>query len=337
MKWTLITHDYPPKQGGVARYLGALTKTCKCVEVEYIKKLPGRVSLLWFVYNRMKRSGGIITSHVLPIGTMCWLASIILKKPYIVILHGMDFDLARKSLWKKWLLSRILKSAYKIVTNSKALDSEVSSFTHRMDIEFVYPTVTDALIEGANFISAKHKEDKQIRLLTVARLVSRKGHMKVLELVRGDESLQYTIVGDGVMKPEILAFIEKYNLKDRVELLSNVSDRKLPDLYSKSDIFVMPTSKSEGDREGFGIVYIEAQLFNVPVIATGHPGVDEAIKDNVTGYLIEDSLEALQGAIDKLRDPEIRIRMGRAGNDFVKSSFKREDQFKKFCKILDCE
>ena len=146
MKWTLITHDYPPKRGGVARYLEALVKTCECIELEYLKKLPNRISLLWFVYNRMKRSEGIITSHVLPIGTMCWLASKIAKKPYVVILHGMDFDLACRSVWKRWLLRQILKRAKTIVTNTKALDLEVSTFTHRMDIEFVYPTVTDGFI-----------------------------------------------------------------------------------------------------------------------------------------------------------------------------------------------
>ncbi len=337
MKWTLITHDYPPKRGGVARYLESLVKTCKCVELEHLKRLPNRIGLLWFVYNRMKRSDGVITSHVLPIGTMCWLSSMITRKPYIVILHGMDFDLARRSAWKQWLLRKILMRAKTIVTNSKALDREVSSLTHRVDIEVVYPIVHDGFVEAANFIHAKHKKSDEIRLFTVARLVERKGHMKVLELVRGDPSLSYTIVGDGIMKSEILEFIETHKLEDRVELLSSVSDRKLPDLYSKSDIFVMPTTKSKEDREGFGIVYIEAQLFQVPVIATRHPGVDEAIKDGETGFLIKDSQEALQKTIKKLKDRNRRKKIGLAGSKFVKSKFTREKQFKKFRKILGCE
>jgi len=336
MKWVLITHDYPPKMGGVARYLKALVDTCECIELEQLQRLPNRIGLLWFVYNRMRSSDGVVTSHVLPIGTMCWLASKITKKPYIVILHGMDFDLARRTSWKRWILRKILKNAKTIITNSKALDREVSNFTHRMDIEVVYPTVTDAFIEGANFIYAKHQVSDRIRLLTVARLVDRKGHMKVLELVKDDTSLSYTIVGDGEMKSKIVEFIELNKLEDRVEILSSVQDRKLPDLYAKSDIFVMPTSKSKGDREGFGIVYIEAQLFQVPVIATNHPGVDEAIRDNETGFLIEDSLDSLEIAIEKLRDPEVRKKMGSEGIKFVKSNFTREKQFKKFCKILGC-
>lgn len=337
MKWTLITHDYPPKRGGVARYLKALVDTCECIELERLDRLPNRLSLFLFTLNRMRYSDGVITSHVLPIGTMCLLVSILTGKPYIVILHGMDFDLAQRSVWKKFLLRRILARANKIVTNTKALDREVSSFTHRMDIEVVYPVVNDGFVESAGFIHAKHKESGFVRLFTVARLVDRKGHMKVLELVKDDVHLSYSIVGDGIMKQEILDFVERHGLQDRVELLSTVPDRKLPDLYAKSDIFVMPTTKTRGDREGFGIVYLEAQLFQVPVIATSHPGVDEAIQGGRTGYLIEDSQEALKDAIEKLKDPIVRKKMGGLGTEFVKQNFTRTAQFKKFCKILDCE
>lgn len=337
MKWTLITHDYPPKTGGVAKYLEALAQTCSCIHVEALNRLPGRVALLWFVHQCMKKSEGIITSHVLPIGTMCWIASRLTRKPYVVILHGMDFDLARRSFWKKFLLTHILKNAKSIVTNSKALDKEVSTFTKRIDIHVVYPTVSDALVEGSHFIKAKHQDKEKTRLLTVGRLVDRKGHMKVLEIVKQDPTLEYTIVGDGLMKTEIKIFIEDNHLEDRVEILSSIADRKLPDIYAKSDIFVMPTTKTDEDREGFGIVYIEAQLFGLPVIATLHPGVDEAILDNKTGMLIKDTKEALKVAIERLKTPEIREKMGKAGQEFVKANFRREHQFSTFCKILDCE
>lgn len=336
MKWVLITHDYPPKQGGVARYLEALVQTCPCVVVEALQRLPGRLVLLWFVYNRMKRSDGIVTSHVLPIGTMCCVSSLILKKPYVVILHGMDFDLARRSPWKHWLLKKILSNASKIVTNSHALDKEVSTFTRRLDIEVVYPSVSDGFIESAHFIHAKHQKHDQLRLLTVSRLVERKGHMKVLELVKDDPTLHYTIVGDGIMKQDILAYIEEHGLQDRVELLTTISDRKLPDLYAKADVFVMPVSKTQTDREGFGIVYLEAQLFQLPVIAVRHPGVDEALIDGQTGFLIDDTKEALAMAVAKLKDATLRKQLGLNATMFVKDHFARETQFKQFCKILGC-
>ncbi|MCG2687242.1 glycosyltransferase family 4 protein [Candidatus Parcubacteria bacterium] len=337
MQWTLITHDYPPKRGGVARYLEALVKTCDCVSLEALDRLPNRIALLWFVYQCMKKSDGIITSHVLPIGTMCWIASKLTGKPYIVILHGMDFDLACRSMRKRWLLKKVLKNTQTIVTNSQALDREVSTFTGRMDVSVVYPTISDGFVEASHFINAKYQNKENIRLLTVGRLVERKGHMKVLDLVLADPTLFYTIVGDGPMKTAIKTFIKDHHLEDRVEVLTSVSDRKLPGIYAKSDIFVMPTSKTSQDREGFGIVYLEAQLFGLPVIATNQPGVDEAIIDQQTGYLIEDSSVALLGAVEQLKDLHDRTLMGKQGQEFVKAHFCREQQFLKFCKILACE
>ncbi len=337
MKWMLITHDYPPKQGGVARYLEALVLTCPCINLYVLSEFPGRISLFLIVYRSMKRFDGIITSHVLPIGTMCWLASQFIKKPYIIILHGMDFDLARKNFLKKYLLKKILSNADTIVVNSIALDKEVSTFTKRVDVQVVYPTISDAFLESSSFINSKHNTDNIVKLLTVGRLVGRKGHIRVLEFIKSNPGFTYTIVGNGPMKAVIEEYIKDNNIEDRVFVMPNINDRKLPDIYAKSDIFVMPTIKSETDREGFGIVYLEAQLFKLPVIATNHPGVDESIIDGETGYLINESEASLKNAIENLQDPAVRKKMGELGNRFVKDNFTRQKQFSKFCKTLECE
>jgi phosphatidylinositol alpha-1,6-mannosyltransferase len=337
MKWTLITHDYPPKIGGVARYLEALIKTCSCINLVQLDNLPGRISFLLLVNKYMTNSAGVITSHILPIGMMCYLSSKITNKPYIVILHGNDFDLARRNAWKRYISQKILLSAKTIITNSKALQLEVSDYTSRSDIVVVYPTIQDAFIESSNFIQAKHKNDERIQLLTIGRLVERKGFMKVLEVVKDDNTLSYTIVGDGPLKKQIGEYIQNNKLENRVKILSSISDRKLPDIYSKSDIFIMPTTKSQTDREGFGIVYIEAQLFGLPIIATNCPGVDEAVLHGKTGILIGGSLESIKTAIDNLKDPSSRSKFGNNGREFVKANFVREQQFNKFCKLLTCE
>ena len=105
-------------------------------------------------------------------------------------------------------------------------------------------------------------------------------------------------------------------------MMQHVSDGKLPELYGSHDVFVMPTTKSVMDREGFGIVYIEAGLFGLPVIATNQPGVDEAVIDGVTGKLIEDTAYSLRSAIVKLvNDRELRLRLGAAGRARVLTEF----------------
>ena len=118
--------------------------------------------------------------------------------------------------------------------------------------------------------------------------------MKVLEAMKEMPDVQYTIVGDGPMRSVIEAKIRELGLTDRVTIRTDVTDAELPNVYRNADVFVMPSTKSDSDREGFGIVYIEAALFGVPSIAVRQPGVDEAIVDGVTGWLIDDNLASLR-------------------------------------------
>jgi len=294
----------------------------------YWKELPGRLAMFFEILREMKKYDALWISHILPIGTVAWLTSMINRKPYVVILHGMDFDLSRRNIWKGWLSKKILKNAQRVVVNSKALAREVLEFGIANPL-VVYPAVSDAFVESSSFIS-KQKSD-QIRLLTVARLVERKGHLDVIEAIKNQKNINYTIVGDGEMRKEIENKINSLELQDRIQVLQHVSDRKLPELFSQSDIFVMPAKKSVYDREGFGIVYLEAQLFQTPVIAINTPGVNEAVGG---GILINDISE-LKNAIDKLaNDSNLRSTLGKKGRDFVISDFTREKQMSKLKVLL---
>ncbi len=320
-KILLPTLDYPPRTGGVARYLEAIKQTLgDDMDVLFFDDAPGRLSMLWTLWKRSRSYEQAWTSHILPIGTMLWL----LRRRYSVFLHGMDFDLARRSAWKRWLTRRILRRAQHVFANSHALASEIGSFCNRR-VEVVYPCVSDAFVEASNVVRRESHEG--VTLLTVGRLVERKGHMDMLEIVRRNNDLKYVIVGDGPMRKTIEDFVDEHELADRVELLQSVPDRKLPSIYARADIFVMPTHKSEGDREGFGIVYLEAQLFGTPVIAVSHPGVNEAVVEGVGGLLIN-SHEDLDTAVKKLvNGRELREQLGRRGQEFVKAKFTREHQF----------
>jgi phosphatidylinositol alpha-1,6-mannosyltransferase len=165
--------------------------------------------------------------------------------------------------------------------------------------------------------------------------VERKGHEKVLKALLSLPKLHYDIVGDGEEKKRLEKRIIELGLHERVKIHSNVSDNQLPKMYAAADIFVMPTTKTKIDREGFGIVYLEAAAYGLPVIATNHPGVDEAVIDKITGLLIEDRPEALLAAIDKLAsDPGGREKMGKAGVRFVTKGFSREAQVSKLESLL---
>lgn len=333
-KILLPTPDYPPQRGGVARYLEAIKKTfSQDIQILYLDQKPTRNELIKKIEPELRNIKSIWISHIFPYGTVVFYFLMKRNMPYTLFLHGMDFDLARRNIFRKFAAQLIIRFAENVIANSQALASEIEKFSGRKDVRVIYPTVCDEFIKAAE--DQKESINKNITLLTVSRLVERKGHIKVLEAMKDFPDIYYSIVGDGPFKDQIKNKIREFGLEDRVKIFTGIGDDRLPEIYRNSDIFVMPTTKTKKDREGFGIVYLEAQLFRLPVIATRHPGVDEAIIDRGTGFLIEDHPDALKFALNQLiKDADLRKRMGRAGSEFVKNGFKRENQFKKLAEII---
>ena len=335
-----------PVPGGVARYIAALAET-----------FPGEVSLLCLTTNEQGRVSyrkifneicwrprsrvkQLWINYLLPIGTVAWLCSFFGSffggTPYTIFLHGLDFDLARRTTWKRWLSRQILGRAKHTVTNSQALADEAHAFAPRSPQALVvYPVVSETLLKRAAelAVAITPPASGAVRggnLLTVARLVARKGHLKVLEALVDLPGVNYVIAGEGPERAAIETAVRRLGLADRVRLLGDVADEALPDIYRSADIFVMPTTKTKDDREGFGTVYLEAQLFGLPVIATKQPGVDEAIADGQTGLLIEDTPQALLAGIKRaLTDQTFRSSCRLNGPKRIRETFVKQVQMKK--------
>ena len=130
------------------------------------------------------------------------------------------------------------------------------------------------------------------RLLTIARLVERKGIQTVLEAVKKMErispTLHYDIVGDGPYRPELELLSDQLGISNRVTFHGFLDDRARNHLLKNCDIFVMPAFEDRhGDIEGFGIAFLEAGLFGKPVIGSYSGGIPDAILQGQTGLLIQ--------------------------------------------------
>ena len=132
--------------------------------------------------------------------------------------------------------------------------------------------------------------DENLVLITVGRLVRRKGVAWFIENVMNDfkgKNITYLIAGDGEDKSLINSLIDKHGLNDEVKLLGRISDDDLNELYINSDVFVMPNIVVENDMEGFGIVAIESSLAGLIVIASGIEGIKDAVINMKNGILVE--------------------------------------------------
>lgn len=354
-KILLITPDFPPMEGGVARYLSLLATFLKDdVEVlcephpawQSVDPNAGypiyRNPLLfkWFFPRWWKsvrilksyqdRYRLILTSHVLPFGTAAMMAKKKTGTPYIVFVHGMDIRLAQLSARKRAVATKVLKNARLVVVNSQALAQEVAHVFGVTEMLVVYPCLPTQPPPH------KPESDGRFHLLTVARLVKRKGHAHVLSALsllhrQGLlEKMVYEIVGEGPEEATLKEMVSELGLQDHVVFHGRVDDATKWRLYARADLFVMPVAQDSVDKEGFGIVFLEAAQYAVPSLTTHVTGVTEAVVDGQTGIVLPDQNEErlAQTILELSRNSELRIKLGIGAYDRA-AKFTCEEQFGK--------
>jgi phosphatidyl-myo-inositol dimannoside synthase len=164
-------------------------------------------------------------------------------------------------------------------------------------------------------------------LLTIARLVSRKGIDTVLDalpavLARHPDAV-YVVAGDGPEAEPLRRLAQNLGVERSVRFAGVVPDGELPLWYSLGDVFVMPSRSDPPDVEGFGIVFLEAAATERPVVAARAGGVPDAVAHGVTGVLVPPGDPGALGAelSALLADPARRAELGRRGRERVLADF----------------
>jgi phosphatidylinositol alpha-1,6-mannosyltransferase len=169
-------------------------------------------------------------------------------------------------------------------------------------------------------------EGKRV-LLTVGRLYARKGVDRVIEsLPRVFETvgdLLYVVVGDGPYLPVLEELARRLGVADRVVFVGAVTDAELVDYYALADAFIMANREMpDGDTEGFGLVFLEANACGVPVIAGRAGGSVDAVTHELNGLVTDgDDPAAIAAAIERLfLDEELRMRLIAGGTEVANRS-----------------
>ncbi len=162
--------------------------------------------------------------------------------------------------------------------------------------------------------------DGPLRLVTVGRLVEKKGIEYALRAVRilkdRGVSVEYRVLGDGPRRDRLDALAQELGIGDRVILQGRHGQEKVRDVLDASDVLVAASvTAADGDEEGIPNVLKEAMASGMPVVATRHAGIPEVVEDGVSGLLVpERDAAALADALERLaREPGRWAAMGRAG------------------------
>jgi phosphatidylinositol alpha-1,6-mannosyltransferase len=165
-------------------------------------------------------------------------------------------------------------------------------------------------------------------LLTVARLVPRKGHRIVLQalpqVLAAVPNVKYLIAGDGPERPKLEELVRDLRLENIVVFAGDTGHAEICDFYNLCDVFVMANRlEPGGDVESFGMVFTEANAVGKPVVGGRSGGTAEAIIEGKTGFLVdpEDSDDVAGRLILLLQNEELSQRMGATGLDRVRTDF----------------
>lgn len=167
---------------------------------------------------------------------------------------------------------------------------------------------------------AKHQlHGKQI-VLTIGRMVARKGidnAVRAIALVlKTRPQLHYLIVGEGDLREEIVALISSHGIAGQVTLVGKVSQADLVRYLQLCDLFLMPNrTLADGDTEGFGLVFREANACRKPVIGGRAGGVVEAVIDGYSGLLVDGyKVDEIAAAVERiLGDPVLAEQLAANG------------------------
>ncbi|MFA6533951.1 MAG: glycosyltransferase family 4 protein [Patescibacteria group bacterium] len=372
MKRTLlITVDFAPQVGGVANYLAGLTKNLPAgdlvvlapkVKANFDNQFKFKIyrrNLFWrfwpkwlpmvyqiFKIARAEKVEFLWAAQPLPVGSAIYLVSRLLGLPYLVNTHGMDVAGPLNAGGRRLkILKRVLGAAKLITVNSDATKKLVLKLTNQPDkILKIYPCpelLSPSSPDRENRITTKHGLGGKKVLLTVGRLVKRKGHEAVIqalpEVLKTVPNLIYLIAGDGENKANLLELIKRLNLGKFVILAGQVAKEDLPAYYRACSAFIMPSQElAGGDIEGFGLVFLEAGLYGKPVIAGQTGGQAEAVLNNQTGLLVDpaDTAAIAEAIIKLLTDESLARQLGESGRSRAEKDFKWETEARRLEKFL---
>ena len=337
-----VSRKHPPSIGGMQRLSYHLVEEMRHrVEVISVtwggsqKLLPfflpyALVRSLW----EARRGIDLVSAGDPIVAAVGWIVKSITGIPVVTVAHGLDVTFSSRPY--QWVISRLLQRMDRVVCISEsAMAACIARGVAAERCVVVHPGVSlPAEVPPRSTARERLSEivgrplDKMRVLMTVGRLVQRKGVVWFLESVYAELAAQmgdihYVVVGDGPDGDRVRATISRLHLHDRVSLTGVLTEDALVHAYVGSDLFVMPNVPVPGDMEGFGLVAIEAAAHGLPVLAADLEGISTAVSTGQTGQLVRpgDAPAWLEATRRILNSPDDRTATSRVVQEAVANRF----------------
>jgi glycosyltransferase involved in cell wall biosynthesis len=264
-------------------------------------KLYRRTGIAPFFHRKAKRSRpNLVHAHFASGGRAALPIARALSVPLLVTLHGADVTVRGPQA-----------DIYKRLGEQASLFLCISKFIRNRALEAGFPSqklLVHYIGIDRDLFSPSASRGVPQGVLFVGRLVEKKGCeylLRAMQLVqRTHPQCELTVIGDGPLRLSLEALAKELNIRCQFRGVQPAA--VVHQALQKAQVFCVPSvTASNGDSEGLGIVFAEAQAMGVPVVSTNHGGIPEVVEDHLTGLLApERDYEALADALSLLLDDE---------------------------------
>ncbi|MEJ6009739.1 glycosyltransferase [Novosphingobium aquae] len=306
--------------------------------------LDGRLRINPSAVDLLPFQARLIHAHFATDGLRALTLARKLQVPLITSLRGYDIYRSRRALFGSGRLSWMFYALFqRRLIDRGDLFLAVSDALRRKAIECGFPA--DRTVTHYNGVDLDRfrpsGERDHATILHVARLVEKKGTallMQALATLGDRHGACLEIVGDGPLRKGLEHLAGRLGIVDRVRFYGALPQEAVIELMQRATLLAAPSRAArDGDSEGLPNVVVEAMATGLPVVATDHGGIGEALIDQRTGFVVgENDAGQLASRIGDLLDSrDLGTRMGLAARQVASEKFDFSRQMAKLESYYD--
>lgn len=259
---------------------------------------------------------------------------------YVLYMHGRGLNRLGKEvlLPLRLIAKKTLSSSLGGIVLGESLKYDVKDYIADAYLAILPNGIPDSL-RGRCIERKQTGEDGKIIILFLSNLIPSKGPMTFLQIaktvIEQEKNVHFIMAGptdSAIFTDSLKCYIRQNNLENVVSMPGGAYGEMKNKLFQEADIFVFPSTK-----EAFPVVNLEAMQWGLPVVSTFVGAIPDAVIDGVNGYLADphDSGGMAESVLKLIRDPELRLAMGRNGRKRFEQEYSIEAFERKVKETMD--
>lgn len=362
----IVTRNFPPDVGGIQVLMGGLAENLlnhgpvKVFTYEYensnvydgkstasIERVKGiklfrkyrKANLINSFINGNPNIRAIITDHWKSLELI--KAENLKKTKIFCLLHSKEINHEIGSSLNKRTIKSTNNANFIIANSNFTKKLAIKVGIDPLKIHIIFPGIQKPEnIENISRIKAEKNFGNSFpKIITVSRLDKRKGHDKILMLIKNLKpkfpKIKYISIGFGKEENNLLKLTRELNLEKDVTFLKNIDYNFKTALIAEANLFLMPSRIEKKSVEGFGISFIEAASYGVGSIGGIDGGASDAIVHKKTGLICDGKdFNSIYDSVVNFFENENFIKYGKCAKEFSEK-FHWDKVVKNYLKLIN--